>query len=147
MKQPHPNLHRLAYVSVASRETGLNDLKDILGQCRRNNPEMGLTGLLLYDDGYFWQLLEGAPAMINAMLVRLRNDRRHYNLRILIDEPVAARMFAGFSMACPNVEDFEDVMGLKEVFEQATSDAEDNGDASRDLVRGFSEKGPWRPLL
>jgi len=49
----------MAYVSVTDTQLGDDDLSDILSVSAHNNERDGVTGLLMYHDQLFFQVLEG----------------------------------------------------------------------------------------
>ena len=59
----------------------------------------GVTGALLYLDGWFVQVLEGPAAVLDSRLARLRRDPRHAAVDLRQRERVHARVFAGQPMA------------------------------------------------
>ena len=50
---------RLLYISHATREISEAQIQDILQSSRRNNPALGITGVLVHGGGQFMQILEG----------------------------------------------------------------------------------------
>ena len=94
-----PSLHVLAYLSSATNLPSLDDLRAILAQARRNNEAHGITGLLLYHDGNFFQVLEGAKDAVLACYGRIEKDLRHNGCIVLISEPSEIRRFANWDMA------------------------------------------------
>lgn len=93
-------LHRVIYVSdaVGAAGTSLLSLVEILGVSERNNRRDHLTGALLCHNGRFLQAIEGARTDIDRLMDRLRGDRRHANLRLLSDQPIACRLFGHWAM-------------------------------------------------
>ncbi|MNH51676.1 Blue light- and temperature-regulated antirepressor YcgF [compost metagenome] len=93
-------LHRIIYVSeaVGAAGTSLLSIAEILGVSERNNRRDHLTGVLLGHNGRFLQAVEGARTDIDRLMDRLRRDPRHVNLRLLSDQPIAARMFGDWAM-------------------------------------------------
>jgi hypothetical protein len=85
---------RIVYISKASfsvadrASTVEPEIGRILMQSRRNNPARGLVGALYYGDGHFFQVLEGEPASIDALLDTQRNDPRHHDLTVLLRQPI-----------------------------------------------------------
>ena len=71
---------RLVYVSQASPGVGARDTYDIMRVAINRNSQLGLTGVLLFLDGYFVQLLEGQPHQVNARFQRIAADVRHHGL-------------------------------------------------------------------
>ncbi|HKQ10718.1 MAG TPA: BLUF domain-containing protein, partial [Rhizomicrobium sp.] len=64
-------MRQLLYVSNTALEIGLNDLDRILTTSRRNNAMMGITGLLLFIDGGFLQILEGEERAVRELYTRI----------------------------------------------------------------------------
>lgn len=95
-------LSRLIYYSRnAIPETGnplRAELKGILDACQRNNPPMGVSGALLFNETYFAQVLEGDRKAITETFCRISADPRHSDLVILEACPIDRRRFAAWSM-------------------------------------------------
>ena len=75
------------------------ELKGIIEACRRNNPPLGVTGALLFNQTYFAQVLEGDRKAVTETFCRIANDPRHTDLVILEARPIERRRFADWSMA------------------------------------------------
>lgn len=108
-------LLRLLYLSAAARRLDEDDLDEILFCARRNNAANGITGILLYMDDAFLQVLEGDPKMVEATLARIENDGRHEALRMLLRETCTTRRFPDWSMGFQHLERWR--AGEAEVFE------------------------------
>ena len=89
-------VRELVYQSRAG-STGMepDQLEEILTVARRNNREAGLTGLLLYHEGDFLQVLEGASDKIDEVFGVIRNDDRHHLVNVVVDRVVPARSMGG----------------------------------------------------
>ena len=90
-------VRQLLYASNTSRDTADAVLDDILAASRRNNAGAGVTGMLLYVEGGFMQVLEGEDAAVSAVYDRIAKDRRHWNTLVLLDRQ-APRAFSEWSM-------------------------------------------------
>jgi len=90
-------LHRLVYVS---RPFGFDDamLNGILAQARDCNTRDGLTGALICRADIYLQLLEGPADALEATYARILRDDRHLEVRRLVHEPAAERLFAAWAM-------------------------------------------------
>jgi hypothetical protein len=64
----------------------------------RNRAE-GLTGLALYDDGHFFQWLEGPTESLSRVWDSVRRDPRHTDVTDVKIRSTAARVFDGWDMA------------------------------------------------
>ncbi len=109
----HSALHRLIYVSRNNLAGQKDDLHRLLSLSRANNMRDGITGvLLLFNDGVFCQILEGAFARLNSRFSRIRDDTRHADVRVLQAVPVTKRRYPGWPMGfaqdCRNRPHFED---------------------------------------
>lgn len=91
--------HQLIYVSAATQPFSDDGLYALLAQARAHNQARDLTGLLLYSDGLFLQVLEGTKAAVHQLYHgRVAHDSRHTHLRLLADGPAAERIFPDWSM-------------------------------------------------
>lgn len=94
------SLIRLVYASE-SRLVDANrraELDSILASARRLNEQNGITGFLLATDRAFAQVLEGPQDNVAETYGRIVMDPRHAAVRLLIEEPIAARSFPGWAM-------------------------------------------------
>lgn len=91
-------IFHLVYVSHAVEDISYTDIQDILAVSRQNNARDGITGLLIYREGYFLQLLEGTEQSVKNVLGNIMMDDRNHSLRVLI-EAQGERLFADWSMA------------------------------------------------
>lgn len=73
-------------------------LAGILSSARRNNPRDDITGALICRHDLYLQLIEGPPALIDALYARIALDDRHGDVRLLLTDDVAERMFPGWAM-------------------------------------------------
>lgn len=71
---------------------------EILRVSARNNYRDGVTGLLVSDDGLYVQALEGLPGAVKACFSRIKADKRHHDVELLIDQPSGRRQFPRWSM-------------------------------------------------
>lgn len=95
---------RLVYISSAVRLMKDQELAEILRAARRHNPVNGITGVLLYRDGNFIQVLEGEPAAVEATFARIERDRRHRQLLVISREAQTERVFEHWAMGFRNIE-------------------------------------------
>ena len=89
---------RLLYISSASPKVSDEQVQEILMSARRNNPANGITGVLIHGGGQFMQVLEGPEQKILRQYVKILDDRRHDDARILHVSPAHTRIFEQWSM-------------------------------------------------
>lgn len=91
-------MEALVYVSTARAMPSYALVDDILASAHRNNPALALTGMLLWADMTFAQLLEGPPPALDQMFARIAADDRHERVRLLSRWPIEERFFGEWSM-------------------------------------------------
>lgn len=92
-------MHHILYLSKVSTPLQEAELVRLLEQARANNKRRNITGILVYSDRQFMQLLEGEEADVASLYAKLSQDPRHAGLIKLADKPIGARSFAEWSMA------------------------------------------------
>ena len=89
----------LVYVSAVTGRSEHFDIGEILQQSRRNNAVDDVTGMLLYADGNFMQVLEGEASAVERVYQRIARDKRHSRVTQLVRFDTEERQFANWSMA------------------------------------------------
>ncbi len=85
------SLHELVYVSLAEHPMTDEELQVLLAQAREHNRAHGITGLLVYRDREFMQLIEGERSEVEALFGLIESDPRHQQVYRMWDGPIAAR--------------------------------------------------------
>lgn len=91
-------MHHIVYQSYAVGQPTTSDLKILLTQSRANNSRLNITGLLLYGNGSFLQVLEGEKQAVHYIYARIQADSRHTRVIMLADGSIARRVFQDWSM-------------------------------------------------
>ena len=93
----------LIYVSHAANGLKSSDLHDILKKAHEVNANLGITGLLLYKNKRFMQLIEGQEDTVRGLYQKILQDPRHRDLIVLQEDTEPERQFPGWSMAFRNL--------------------------------------------
>lgn len=93
------SLFQLVYVSTATRLLTKEELRDLLKASTRRNARRGITGLLLYKDGNFMQVLEGEEQEVRRLFEKISQDSRHHGVITLLQGPISERYFPNSFMA------------------------------------------------
>ena len=101
------SLMHCIYASLSAPSFQEQDLSALLAQAREDNERRGLTGMLLYIKGSFFQVLEGEHGDVDLVYEKILRDRRHTHIRLIIREPIARRSFAEWTMAFETIEPLE----------------------------------------
>jgi len=136
-------LYHLIYISTANHAMNDQDLMEILQVSRRNNERDGLSGMLLYKDGTFIQVLEGEQQTLKQLYATLGRDNRHNDLMLLSEKPIQERSFADWSMGFRNIDTLDDtaLAGFSPFLKQGFSshDFGDNPDMAHRLLLAFRD--------
>lgn len=108
-------LHQLVYTSTAKLPITYKEITDINSQAKLNNKGNHLTGVLLYQDGYFLQLLEGDQENVHNTFKKISKDRRHNTVKILVDQAVGKRLFPEWDMTLKSIQVLDPVLAAKVV--------------------------------
>jgi hypothetical protein len=92
------NLISLVYLSAAVFPFQPEDLLELLGKSQGNNQRLGITGMLLFKQGNFLQVLEGERETVLARYKRIVRDPRHRKITTVSQEKIVQRDFPGCSM-------------------------------------------------
>ena len=88
----------LIYFSHATRAMSSDDLQELLTRARERNKSKEITGLLLYQSGYFLQALEGDEEAIHELFKKIQKDSRHHTLTKIFDQEADERNFKDWQM-------------------------------------------------
>ncbi|MEV7800125.1 BLUF domain-containing protein [Microbacterium foliorum] len=88
----------LVYCSSATHPFSEQELADLLAVSRARNSARDITGMLLYRGSEFVQILEGTRSDVESLMEIIGRDRRHEDVRVLIEEPLHERRFAEWTM-------------------------------------------------
>ncbi|QBA63529.1 BLUF domain-containing protein [Muriicola soli] len=105
-------IFQLTYRSRASEGIGKEQIMEIVEEAAAFNSRFDITGCLVFDQGYFIQILEGEKETINELYKKITKDRRHFQFEILSKGEATDRLFKSWDMGYIFMEDF--VVGEKE---------------------------------
>jgi hypothetical protein len=101
------SLFQIVYASTATDPFSKADLMELLKGSVQRNVRAGITGLLLYQDCNFMQVLEGDEAVVVALFSRISRDPRHHHVIPLLHEPIGQRHFPNSAMAFRSLDSAE----------------------------------------
>ncbi|MEX0828858.1 MAG: phosphate-starvation-inducible PsiE family protein [Nitrospirales bacterium] len=111
---------QISYISKATHVISQDDLEEILRTSRENNGRLGITGMLLYGNNTFVQILEGEEKAVNELIEKIKRDPRHADFHVLKKKTIDRREFADWSMDFKRVsgEEIQAVKGLEKLVEK-----------------------------
>ena len=137
-----PLLYNLVYCSRSTPGVDAAAVDRIIQSARRHNPARGITGLLVFGSGIFFQWLEGPRESVQGLVAKLEKDHRHESMVTLSEsEEVRDRLFPTWDMELVGAEDIRDV--LQDALETA---ADQNRAAILTQLLDHLENGPLTEL-
>jgi hypothetical protein len=99
----------LIYRSIATEVPSETELVALLEHARPANAVRGITGMLLYQNGRYMQMLEGEEAVVKELFTAIAADRRHRDVKLVSTGALARRHFNDWSMGFRNMDQFADL--------------------------------------
>jgi len=115
------SLHNLIYCSLATPNMDPAEVEQIIATARRYNPRYGITGLLVYGSGIFFQWLEGPKDNVISLMKLISEESRHLNLVVLSEEDeIRERLFPNWDMELVEAAEIGEV--LKNALKEASDE-------------------------
>ena len=107
-------------MSAATRQFDSNELTDLLIKARVRNESLGVSGMLVYHDGAFLQILEGDERVVDPLYERISRDWRHTNCALLLRSYTDHRSFEDWNMGFVDTdhEETKSLPGFSDFFEE-----------------------------
>ena len=135
--------YQLAYASTAAHPMTAEELVDLLNECRTNNTELDVTGMLLYREGAFLQVIEGQQATIETLYESICEDERHRDVELLFTSERPEREFARWSMAFLDLDHLTESDSFLSLSDEAISEAfAQRPTEAREVLLYFRNLGP-----
>lgn len=115
-------LYEILYASTIAPEASATVVADIVAKARLHNTSLGITGLLIFDGMRFCEHMEGSQADVTAQLARIKTDKRHADLQVVHQGPLATRRFSRFSMGYTTLDDGDALAQLETLTGQQAID-------------------------
>ncbi len=134
------SLHYLIYVSSAARPMTAPELIELLEQSRDKNARLDITGMLLYKNGNFMQMLEGERDVVHDLYATICADERHFDVYTIVARDVEARSFPDWSMGFSDMNEALPEQPFSAYFDNALNSAtfRDDADFARRFIVSFN---------
>ncbi|MFD1469830.1 BLUF domain-containing protein [Hymenobacter caeli] len=114
------SIYQVLYRSRTAEPWSVTQLQALLNKSRHYNAAHGITGLLLYSDGCFVQVLEGPENAVRTLYANIQQDPRHTQLLTIREGLGPRRYFADWSMDFGYVEKQEVEQALDLLYTEST---------------------------
>ncbi len=136
------------YSSSSTIEFTQLEFLQLLETAREINSKLDITGILLYEDKSFFQVLEGPPRAVKVLYEKIGRDKRHDKVIKIIEEPIQARGFSQWTMGYTGVtrKELKEIEGLNDFFssQQCYTDLDES--RAKTLLQAF-KSGKWRASI
>ncbi len=92
-------MYSIVYVSTAQPELSEKELQKIFDFSEKNNNARSITGILIYHDGNFFQVLESEEndkELIIDLFERIKKDPRHYDVIKIMSKETRSKAFSKY---------------------------------------------------
>lgn len=137
-----PTLYSFVYCSRAAEGVDDAEVGRIVQSAQRSNLARGITGVLVFGSGVFFQWIEGPTVQMQDLIANLRGDPRHYDV-VPLDwsEEKRERLYPNWEMEQVEADD------IREVLQDALDSAEDeNNVAALRRILAHLDAGPLESL-
>jgi len=98
-------MFHVVYASTALYLLTRAELQVMLEETHETNTQVDVTGMLLYKDGSFLQVLEGDQEAVVKLVSRIKEDRRHKDFHMILRGTSEHRLFPDWSMGFRDLTD------------------------------------------
>lgn len=141
---------QVSYLSRAAGPMSAEQLLALLLQSRTDNAARGVTGMLLYGNETFLQVLEGDDSIVDDLVARISKDSRHHGIQVLSRTPVLHRQYSDWTMGFERVTDegLKQIAGLHDFVENKfTFDYLTSHEAVIETLMDHFRAPHWDPLI
>ena len=86
------------YLSQSKLDWTDEAIDQLLERSKQNNASRGITGAMIYANGYFMQLIEGPQIAVDELYSAIEADPRHEVLSLLHNQEIKDRHFSDWAM-------------------------------------------------
>ncbi len=133
----------MVYASACGPRFSEAKLLERIEQGRKRNRDQGVTGMLLFADKTFFEVLEGPRPVLDALFAQVSRDPRHDNVMKLFEGPVSRRAFKEWSVGVPAEQERDGVSASNDFFQEGRCLQALDPSPTRDLLEAF-RGGSWR---
>lgn len=114
------SIHNVVYCSQSAVGMDGTVIDKVIAAAKYHNPRFGITGLLVFGSGIFFQWLEGPRDNVKSLMQIISADSRHSNVVVLSQEDeIRERLFPSWDMELVAAADISVV--LQDAMQDATS--------------------------
>lgn len=89
-------LKTICYLSTSEVYITDKDIDEIFDVSTKYNSENSITGLLIYNQRNFFQVLEGREQLVDELFSKIQKDNRHKHIIVIEDAIIQQRFFGHY---------------------------------------------------
>jgi len=89
----------IMYKSIPSKGVSKSEFKEILTSSQQRNQAFDITGYIYLSKIKIVQLIEGNDTIVDALFRRIKTDRRHKDVILVLDKEIQKRTMMNWNMA------------------------------------------------
>ncbi|MGJ3239337.1 MAG: BLUF domain-containing protein [Anaerolineae bacterium] len=122
----------VVYGSKTDHPMSADELLTMLEQTRQYNKANGITGILLYKNCRFLQVIEGEKDSVEQLFETIKEDKRHSCIITYLKKEIGEREFGEWQMGfCDlELEKYQHIEGLTNFLDQSNQTERYTGDPS-----------------
>jgi len=134
----------LIYVSSAIKLMEEDELLFMLQEAREKNQRLEITGMLLYKEGNFMQMLEGDKKVVLELYDTIIRDVRHKDVITIVTGDIKQRNFETWSMGFYNMNKAGDFPKYSEYIKENLTlrSFQDDSQFAYKFITQFNELNP-----
>ena len=106
-------LYTVCYISNSVQLWQKTHLDSLFSLAKQRNISLDVTGLLLYNEGTFVQVLEGERKVVHSLFSKIKNDKRHNQLTLMMDREIDDRLFNSYQTSSVAFGDLKELTKLE----------------------------------
>ena len=115
---PLKMLQTICYLSNSRKDLTNQELQSLFFSTKMNNIRLKISGILIHDNGNFFQIIEGKKKHVIDLYQKIENDSRHFNLIKIFDKPIQSSSFKSFRSSYITVRGKKDYSELQRFLKQ-----------------------------
>ena len=112
--------HTLCYISKQKDSLSSSNLEDLFQFVVETNTTLNISGVLLHNNNFFLQVLEGDKDSIQDLFAKIRRDQRHHELLLILNQKVENRIFNNYEATFSVLKSREDIERLNNYLSTAS---------------------------
>lgn len=97
-------MERIIYSSQRTDDFSVTQIIEMLRSAQESNYNSGISGLLVYGNDRFLQVIEGIEAPLRSLYKKIEEDKRHHSLKVLGKDEVEIATFNLWRMLFINLD-------------------------------------------